>query len=128
MKGYLLDTNIALFSMTTPDRVPPEVRRKLEAGLCYLSVISYWEVLLKSMKQKLSVGDPKAWWQESLENLGAKPLLFRPEHVSAMYGLPEIHNDPFDRALLGQAIAEELTIVTADAVICEYDAPCLRIR
>jgi len=45
--GYLLDTNIALLGLTAPERISPEMRREVEIGPVYLSVISYWEVLLK---------------------------------------------------------------------------------
>lgn len=34
-------------------------------GPAYLSVLSYWEVMLKSAKGKLDVGDPRYWWQEA---------------------------------------------------------------
>ena len=50
MTGFLLDTNIALIGLTAPERIAAEVRRQVERGPVYLSVISYWEVLLKSMK------------------------------------------------------------------------------
>ena len=56
-----------------------------------------------------------------------KPLLYRPEHITAIYDLPAIHRDPFDHALIAQAIAEDLTFVTTDARIAQYASSRLRI-
>ena len=78
MSGFLLDTGIALLALASPERIPPDVRRAIEGGPVYLSVISYWEVLLKSMKGKLNVGAPRAWWPDALDKLTATPLSLRP--------------------------------------------------
>jgi PIN domain nuclease of toxin-antitoxin system len=85
-----------------------------------LSVISYWEVMLKSMKGHLIVGDPQIWWQDVLKELAAVPLLLHPQHIGALSALPPIHKDPFDRILIAQAIAEGLTLVTTDTAIPRY--------
>jgi PIN domain nuclease of toxin-antitoxin system len=37
-----------------------------------------------------------------------------------------IHRDPFDRLLIATAIAEQMTIITADANIARYDVPHIR--
>ena len=34
--------------------------------------------------------------------------------------LPPIHNDPFDRMLVAQAMIEGLTLLTADPVVANY--------
>jgi len=120
MKSFLLDTNFALFSLAEPERIPAKVRRTVQSGLVYLSVISYWEVLLKSGKGKLDVGDVRVWWSEALETLAATVLPLRPEHITAIHGLPPIHQDPFDRALIAQATVEELILVTTDTEITRY--------
>jgi PIN domain nuclease of toxin-antitoxin system len=125
--GYLLDTSIALLSMTSPERIPEAVRRELDGQQVYLSVISYWEVLLKSSKGKLDVGDPRQWWTDTLDKLSATALHLRPEHVAEIYNLAPIHNDPFDRALIAQATVEELALVTSDREIPRYASTRLRV-
>ena len=72
------------------------------------------------MKGKLDVGDPRAWWPEALDQLTATPLALRPDHISAIYTLEPIHQDPFDRALIAQATVENLTLVTTDSEIPKY--------
>jgi len=127
VSGYLLDTNAALIALTDPDRLSPAVRAALLAGPNALSVVSYWEVLLKSMKGNLKVGAPGTWWRDALEQLAATPLALRSEHVAEVYTLPPLHKDPFDRILIAQAMAEELDLVTTDGEIPRYASARLRV-
>jgi PIN domain nuclease of toxin-antitoxin system len=125
--GYLMDTHTVLWAMDRPEALSDPSRRAILAGPNYLSVITYWEVTIKSMKGMLDVGYPRDWWQEAIEKLVATPLALRPSHVSALRGLPTIHRDPFDRMLIAQAIAEGLTLVSVDAEIARYSQSGLRI-
>ena len=120
MTGNLLDTNTVLISLTDPDRLPATVRSAVLAGPNVLSVVCYWEVLLKGMKGNLDVGDPRTWWSEALDQLAATPLALRPQHVAGVYPLPPHHKDPFDRILVAQSITEELTLITIDREIPLY--------
>ena len=126
-RTYLLDTSAALLALSAPDRLPRKVRAAVLAGPNVLSVVSYWEVLLKSMKGNLDVGDPRAWWQEALDQLSATVLALRPEHIAEVYILPMVHKDPFDRILLAQAAAEGLELVTIDREIPKYASKRLRV-
>jgi PIN domain nuclease of toxin-antitoxin system len=105
----------------------PAVRTAVLAGRSILSTVSYWEVLLKSMKGKLNVGDPRLWWDKAIDQLAALPLALRPEHLGAVCDLPAIHQDPFDRALMAQAIVEGLTLVTSDRKLPEYASSRMRV-
>jgi PIN domain nuclease of toxin-antitoxin system len=127
VSGYLLDTNAALIALTDPDRLTATVRQAILSGPNTLSVASYWEVLLKSMKGNLDVGDPRVWWLDALAQLGATPLPLRAEHVGEVYLLPAIHKDPFERILMAQAIAEGLGLVTTDGEIPRYSSGRLRV-
>jgi len=124
---YLLHTNTALIALAEPGRLPDAVRTAVLAGPNVLSVVSYWEVVLKSMTGSLEVGDPRTWWLEALEQLAATPLLLRPEHIAGVCSLPPIHQDPFDRVLIAQATAEDLTLVTTDDLIPQYASERFRV-
>ncbi len=126
MKGYLLDTNVALLAMSTPELLSAPVRAAIEKGPAFLSVVVYWEVTVKSMKGMLDVGDPRQWFAQSLDALALRPLLLRPEHIAVITSLPAIHQDPFDRALMAQAVAEELTLLTTDGTIPKYASDSVR--
>jgi PIN domain nuclease of toxin-antitoxin system len=125
--GQLLDTNAALIALSEPDRLPGTVRQALLAGPNILSAVSYWEVVIKAMKGNLEVGDPRAWWHDTLEQLAATPLALRPEHVAELYTLPALHKDPFDRILIAQAMAEGLTLLTIDSEMPRYASARLRV-
>lgn len=75
----------------------------------------------------IEVGDPLSWWQAALSDFAATALPLRSEHVAEIWNLPAIHQDPFDRALIAQAIAEGLKLVTTDAVIGQYAGERLRV-
>jgi len=120
VSGYLLDTNVILFSLMDDARLSPKVRSLVATGPNLLSVASYWEVLIKSMKGKLNVGDPRVWWVQALNQLAATSLPLHPQHVEGVYGLASIHKDPFDRILIATAITESLTLLTTDSEIARY--------
>lgn len=127
MSGYLLDTNAALFALVAPERLSAAARKAILKGPNVLSVVSYWEVLLKSMKGTLDVGDPRAWWNDALKELAATALALKPEHVAGVYGLAAHHKDPFDRVLIAQAKSENLTLVTNDALMARYASAALKV-
>jgi hypothetical protein len=64
------------------------------------------EVVIKSQKDALGVGDLRQWWLETLDALASAPdpSMSRPFMIFA------IHQDPFDRALVAQMIAEDLNL------------------
>ena len=127
MNGYLLDTSVALLAAFRSVSLSPKVRAAMERGPNHLSVAVYWEVMLKSMKGTLKVGDPRIWWVDVLEQLAATPLALRPEHVTGVYALPPIHRDPFDRVLIAQATVEDLTLLTMDGEIPRYASERFRV-
>lgn len=120
--SYLLDTHTAIWALDRPESLTEAAREAASTGPNVLSVLSYWEVMLKSMKGKLDVGDPYAWWSDALNQLAATPLLLRPHHIAALNSLPPFHQDPFDRMLIAQAMADNLTLVTADAQVARYSS------
>lgn len=127
MSRYLLDTNTALMALAEPDRLRDRVRTAILGGPNVLSVVSYWEVVLKTMKGNLKVGDPRTWWLDALEQLAATTLVLRPEHIAGVYSLPPVHKDPFDRVLIAQATVEDLTLLTTDDRIPQYASERFRV-
>jgi PIN domain nuclease of toxin-antitoxin system len=127
LNGYLLDTGVGLAAVDVPETLPVPIRAALDPGPAFLSVIAYWEVMIKAMKGTLDVGDPRQWWTETLAALALQPLPYRPAHIAAIYDLPPVHRDPFDRALIAQATVEDLTLLTTDAVIPQYASAQLRV-
>ena len=126
-RGYLLDTHTAIFSMHQSKSLSTVAKSAVAVGPNFLSVLSYWEVMIKSMKGRLDVGDPRAWWFDALDQLAATPLLLRPQHIAGVHALPPIHKDPFDRMLIAQATVEGLTLVSKNGEIARYASKTLRV-
>jgi PIN domain nuclease of toxin-antitoxin system len=126
-RSYLLDTRTAIFSMSQSKSLSAAAKAAVVLGRNFLSVVSYWEVMVKSMKGTLDVGDPRTWWFDALEQLAATPLVLSPEHVAAVHGLAPIHKDLFDRMLIAQATVEGLALVSGDGEIAQYATVTLRI-
>jgi PIN domain nuclease of toxin-antitoxin system len=51
---------------------------------------------------------------------GLRLLAFLPEHAVRVARLPRHHSDPFDRALIAQALIEPLTLLTHDSLLAHY--------
>lgn len=119
----LLDTHIALWSMTDSARLSAIERRLLLApeNKVFVSIISLWEIAIKrSLKRR---GAPDASAQDilgSLDRHGFELLALRPEHVLAVEILPLLHGDPFDRLLVAQALTESLHLISHDQKVLAY--------
>ncbi len=119
----LLDTHTFLWWATSPDRLPDRARTAIAAAESeiYLSAASAWEVRIKEGIHRLTLSVP---WEtivqrEVLTNgLQLLPITFR--HTDRLRDLPLIHRDPFDRILMAQSRAEDLTLVSDDDRIAEY--------
>ena len=118
--AHLLDTSTLLWGLESPERLSPRVRRLIDAGENVVSVASYWEVVVKTQKGLLSIGDLATWWRRATELMVVRVLPIRATHVTALAALPMLHKDPFDRILIAQAIAEGLDFVTKDEHIGSY--------
>jgi PIN domain nuclease of toxin-antitoxin system len=127
LSEYLLDTGVTLVALKAPERLSPALSEVVARGPHWLSVLTYWEVVIKTTVGKLDVGDPRVWWEQAVEYLAARVLPVRPEHAAALCQLPLIHRDPFDRMLIAQAMAADLVLVTTDREIPKYASERLRI-
>ncbi|WP_169979778.1 type II toxin-antitoxin system VapC family toxin [Tautonia rosea] len=120
----LLDTRALLTWLDDPALMQDEARLAIANGrnTVYASAVSMQEIALKASLGLLDAPEDLAG---SLEACRFTGLPLTVAHAAAIRSLPPIHHDPFDRALIAQAKAEGLTIVTSDATICRYDVPVL---
>ncbi len=58
--------------------------------------------------------------RQQREQNGFEILTITLDHVMALKNLPMHHKDPFDRLLIEQAQAENLPLLSADAVFTQY--------
>ena len=119
----LLDTCVFLWLMMDSKKISPTLREILAnpANRRYLSAVSVWEAVVKWQNGKLHL--PKApveFFKETRTRGKVRPLVLEDEAVLQLAKLPKLHNDPFDRMLICQAIENGMTIVTPDELIGQY--------
>jgi len=124
----LLDTHSFLYFVDRPDALPPAARAALEdaSNELFLSLVSPWEMQIKSALGKLQLGKPVVELvQAELDRAALQLLPITLHHIDVLSRLPKHHGDPFDRLLVAQAIHEGITLVSSDGAIAKYAAPVL---
>jgi PIN domain nuclease of toxin-antitoxin system len=87
----------------------------------YLSAASTWEIGIKHHLGKLPLPEvPGQFVPAMREHHAIDALSIDEESVLHTARLPELHRDPFDRLLVGQAIVHGLTLLTPDPLIAQY--------
>jgi PIN domain nuclease of toxin-antitoxin system len=129
---YLLDTHVMLWLFADTKRIKKNVRETLAdpAHAVYVSAASTWEITIKAGLRKLQLPNdlaPGEYLRRSIARAGLSMLDISSEHTYAVFSLPPIHQDPFDRLLIAQATVEDLTLVTADPKFKEYNVSKLTL-
>lgn len=122
--NYLLDTHAFLWIIFDDDKLSSKVKdvvSDLESRL-YVSIITYWEIALKYALGKLELeGILPAELPHIAEELSLETLNVSPQEAVTFYKLPKTHHkDPFDRMIIWQAISSNLTLLSKDRNIKEY--------
>ena len=87
-----------------------------------LSIASLWETTIKRANGKL---DFPVDFETSINDEGFRILPITYRHLRALETLPRLHRDPFDRMIIAQAIADDLTLATRDARLSAYGVATL---
>lgn len=124
----LLDTSVFLWYLTADSKLPANVVEKirLPENAVWLSVVSFWEILVKHQLGKLPLPEapftyiPKQRERHAIDSLGLDE-----KAVSHLPKLPSLHRDPFDRMLVCQAIEHDLSLVTSDELVQSYPVKIL---
>jgi len=85
--------------------------------LVFVSAATAWEISIKQALGKLEAPDDLV---EALAANRFRALPITVAHALAAGRLPRHHDDPFDRMLVAQAQAEQLTLVTHDPQLQPY--------
>lgn len=126
--NILLDTHSFLWLASSPARLSTK-NRELMADVenrLFLSAVSFQEIAIKHQIGKLTLPlSPEYFLRESCQRLSITPLPLFPESTFLLATLPLHHRDPFDRALVCQAIFHRLLFATSDTIIQQYPVSIL---
>jgi PIN domain nuclease of toxin-antitoxin system len=125
----LPDTHILMWAAIDPDRLSNAAVGLLkdERNQLFFSALSIWEVAIKSALNKKDFNTDARVLRRGLLDAGYLELPIASEHAVAVYNLPPLHRDPFDRLLIAQAAVEGITLLTADRQIAKYPGPIRKV-
>ena len=121
---FLLDTHVFLWWVIDSPLISEKVRELMSDGSSDLfwSSGSSWEIAIKYANGKLPLPDqPEIFISSELTNNRISSLPITNEHAFRAGNLPIYHRDPFDRILIAQSNLENMSLVSNDHIMTQYD-------
>ncbi len=129
---FLADTHILVWALTNDKKLSEDDRSLLydTNNEIYYSPLLIYEVDLKHSKHPKDMPVSGIEIVAFCEEAGFKVLPLTEKHTLQVKNLQRYentppHNDPFDKMMLCQAVAENMLFMTHDNRIAEYD--CLNV-
>jgi PIN domain nuclease of toxin-antitoxin system len=124
-KGTLLDTHVLLWALKGTSDLSSRVVRLLEsAAPLYFSPVSIMEIVIKTKAGKLP---PLPGLIDVMESAGFRSLPLDTASALEVTRFAELEGtDPFDRALLAQALTHSLYFETVDRRLLSLDIADVR--
>lgn len=121
--NILLDTHALLWWLSGDAKLPRRARRAIQSQqtTVLVSAASAWEIAIKSRAGKLDAGPLVVDFHRELMQEGFSELPITSDHAIRAGLLQGPHKDPFDRMLAAQAQAENLQVVSKDALFDDYN-------
>jgi PIN domain nuclease of toxin-antitoxin system len=119
----LLDTHTLLWFYLDDSRLSRTGRGLIldPAKTKLVSPASYWEIAIKIGKKNYTLTKPyEVAMREAIDLNGFGYLHIEPRHTALLTTMLPYHNDPFDRLLIAQALAENIPIISADVQFDPY--------
>jgi PIN domain nuclease of toxin-antitoxin system len=121
----IVDTCTFLWLASAEEMLSVNARTMLEdsGNILLLSAASVWEIGVKHALGRLRLPNhltPAEFVPEARSRNGVDTLPITEDDALQLAKLPRFHQDPFDRMLICQAIANQAVIVTPDPLIARY--------
>jgi PIN domain nuclease of toxin-antitoxin system len=119
---YLLDTHVLIWFSEDDKHLPVRIKSIIEddSNEVFVSHATIWEMAIKMSLGKLKLGYSLAELEQVLVKNGIALLPNSFRHYQALLSLPYYHQDPFDRLIIAQTIAEEFTVISHDSRFTAY--------
>ena len=120
---YLLDTHTAMWALGEKEKLSVTAKLIIDdisVPLC-VSIVSAWEIAIKISIGKLNFAGGSDFFTKKMQRNGIEILDLKGSHIKYAESIPFHHRDPFDRIIISTALADGLTILTADENIQKYE-------
>jgi PIN domain nuclease of toxin-antitoxin system len=140
LSSYLLDTHVLHWLDFSPKLIPRKTFELLSNSntQIYASSINAWEMQIKhQLGNWAEVSDFLNEYHERILEYQMRDLAFSSAHALELKTIPlieradrpgQMHRDPFDRALIAQALHENLVLVSSDVNIQAYTAHLPKLK
>ena len=121
--NILLDMHTFLWYIDGSVRLSQTARKLIEAedSVRLVSLVSLWEIAIKSSMEKLSLSmSIPALVEHEIYGNGMVLQTITLEELERLRGLPFYHRDPFDRLFIAQNLVEGVPILSDDSAFDAY--------
>jgi len=116
----LLDTSALIYAVEAPEQLSKKAAAMVRdpENTLELSAVSLVEIAIKSSVGKLRLDSEAV--RRAIEELGVRVLPFTASAAFALFSLPLLHRDPFDRQIISQALVEDIPVLSSDQAFKRY--------
>ena len=127
--GYLIDTHVLIWYLDGNAKLPVKIVRLINNpdNEIIVSIASLWELAIKLSRKEPPL-DIKITFSDILNEVEEREFYVMPvslRHLKVLKDLPQHHNDPFDRLIISQTIAEDMTLISIDKHFKDYPVKLL---
>ncbi len=121
--NYLLDTHTIIWFLNGDEKLSNKSLNIIDNqdNLKFVSVATIWEIAIKISLDKFKFDKGFKKFLDLINDNGFELIPISFEHALIVSSMEFIHRDPFDRLIIAQAIADNLTIITRDEHIAKYN-------
>jgi len=125
--NVLLDTHTFIWYIEGNPKLTENAKNVIELSdeKVYLSIISLWEIAIKTNKKQLTLQNQFDDLLDVLNSLEIEILSITFADTQIYKNLPLHHGDPFDRMLISQAMTNNLVIIGCDRAFDNYPVQML---
>lgn len=130
--NLLLDTHVLIWALNEDQRLSEKARELIldPDNAIYYSSVSIWEIAIKHSIHPENVIFTGKELSQYCQDAGFLPVEMRDKHVFALETISRAddappHHDPFDRMLIAQAKAENMSFLTHDSLLPYYNEKCI---
>ena len=127
MPQYLLDTHTLIWYINGDVELSQKGKLAIEAenATNFVSIASLWEMAIKVSLGKLELTMPFDQIEKQVAENGFEILPITLRDIFTVSSLPFHHRDPFDRIIIAQSLNNDMTVISKDRILDQYQAKIL---